>query len=180
MGNLKENADRLLYDLGLLNELNKYGIPHIIGSYSMDAMAYNDLDIDVSNENMNIEKLYCLSSMIMKKYSPLWYEAKQEKTDEGKLIWFHGFEAMILGELWNVDIWFFDNETIQKAEDFCFNIKMKLDSNSIKKDAVVQIKKDLLSQGLYSFNKYTSMDVYKAVIEDGILSTDEFLLRYTK
>lgn len=26
---------------------------------------------------------------------------------------------MILGELWNVDIWFFDNETIMKAEEFC-------------------------------------------------------------
>lgn len=44
----KEQADKLLYDFGLLGELEKYGSAHPIGSYRMDAMAWNDLDIDVS------------------------------------------------------------------------------------------------------------------------------------
>lgn len=180
MSNIKENADRILYDLGLFHELKKYGTPHVIGSYSMNVMAWNDLDIDVTNDNMSVEKLYQLTSTILKKYTPIWYEAKQEITDDGKTVWFHGFETMILGELWNVDIWFFDEETIQKAEEFCNNVKMKLNCDSCKNDAVVQMKKDLITQGLYSFDKYTSMDVYKAVLEDEIMSAEEFLLRYIK
>lgn len=34
--NRSDQASHILYDLGLLNELNKYGKSHIIGSYRMD------------------------------------------------------------------------------------------------------------------------------------------------
>lgn len=37
--NREEQANHILFDLGLLNELNKYGTAHIIGSYKMDLMA---------------------------------------------------------------------------------------------------------------------------------------------
>ena len=50
MKNRKERADYFLYDCGLLEELKKYGNPHIIGSYRMDLMACNDLDIDIEND----------------------------------------------------------------------------------------------------------------------------------
>ena len=43
----KETADYLLHDCGLLAELTKYGKVHPIGSYRMDMMAWNDLDLDV-------------------------------------------------------------------------------------------------------------------------------------
>lgn len=43
MNNYKNKADKLLYDFGLLNELNRYGTPYIVGSYAMDLMAWNDL-----------------------------------------------------------------------------------------------------------------------------------------
>ncbi len=43
----KEQADYILYQCGLLKELKKYGCPHIIGSYRMDMMAWNELDINV-------------------------------------------------------------------------------------------------------------------------------------
>ena len=51
----KEQADFILYKCGLLDELKKYGCPHIIGSYRMDMMAWNDLDIDVENSGMSLE-----------------------------------------------------------------------------------------------------------------------------
>ncbi len=179
MGDIKQDAGKLLYDLGLLKELEKYGTPHVIGSYVMDTMACRDLDVDVTNENMSTEKLYRLTSFILGKYAPTWYEAKQETTDEGKTVWFHGFETLVLDELWNVDIWFLDNVAIQKAEEFCNNVKMELDRNIHKKEAVIQIKKDLIDQGLYSFDRYTSMDVYKAVLEDSIMSAEAFLQHLT-
>lgn len=174
--NIKDNADKLLYDLGLLEELKKYGTPHIIGSYTIDAMACNDLDIDVTNENMSTEKLYRLTSAILEKYKPIWYEAKEEITADNKTVWFHGFETMILGELWNIDIWFFDCETIKKAENFCKKIKYELAADKTKREAVIKIRKDLIGKSLYSFDKYNSMDIYKAVLENGVLTTEEFLL----
>lgn len=86
MGTIRENADIILYNTGLLERLNKIGTPHIIGSYRMDMMAWNDLDIDIENSDMSIEKLYELTDYIIKTFRPKWYEAKEEVTDEGKTV----------------------------------------------------------------------------------------------
>lgn len=177
MNNFKNNADKLLYDFGLHNELKNYGTPYIVGSYAMDLMAWNDLDIYVSNESMSIEKLYELTSYILNTFHPVWYEAKKEVSD-GKTVWFHGFETEILGELCNVDIWFFDNDTITKALDFSMNIKQKLLVNPELKEIVINIKQTLIVNEQYGFDKFSSMDVYKAVFEDSVNSYEEFIEKY--
>ncbi|MGN0542838.1 MAG: hypothetical protein ACI4JG_05220 [Acutalibacteraceae bacterium] len=179
MDKFKENADKLIYNFSLLNELNKYGTPYIIGSYSMDLMAWNDLDIYVSNKSMSTEKLYELTTFILNTFKPVWYEAKQDVID-GKTAWFHGFETKILGDLWNIDIWFFDEKAIANAVFFSNNIKTKLSDNPTAKDIVISIKQALIANGQYGFDKYSSMDVYKAVFEDEISSYDEFIIKYKK
>ena len=118
----KKNADKILYECGLWDFLSKIGQPHIIGSYRMDLMAWNDLDLDIENSCMSREKLYQLTSFVLDVFHPLWYEAKEEVNDEGKRVWFHGFHVLIDDELWNVDLWFFDTETITKAEAYCDGI----------------------------------------------------------
>lgn len=62
----RQQADKILYDIGLWNYLQEIGEPHIIGSYKMDMMAWNDLDIDIVNEHMNISKLYQLIFLMQK------------------------------------------------------------------------------------------------------------------
>lgn len=169
----KANADRILYELGLLKKIEEIGKAHIIGSYRMNMMAWNDLDIDIENDAMSLDKMYELSAFIMRVFHPVWYEAKEEVNDEGKRVWFHGFETMITGELWNIDLWFFDKETISNAEMYCDSIANK--TNQIQKDIIVNIKSELLVRGLYSFEKYKSIDVYKAVLEHDVKNIDEFL-----
>ena len=95
----KLKAEKILYDMGLIDRLELIGEPHIIGSCRMNMMAWNDLDIDIENQSMSKEKLYELTAYIMKTFSPTWYEAREEMNDEGKTVWFHGFEAIIEGEL---------------------------------------------------------------------------------
>ncbi len=177
MDNFKNNADKLLYNFGLLNELKNYGTTHIVGSYAMDLMAWNDLDIYVSNESMSTEKLYKLTSFVLNTLHPVWYEAKQDIID-GKIAWFHGFETGVLGELCNIDIWFFDNETITNTIEFCNRIKAQADTDETKRMAALNIKQALFENEQYGFGKYTSMDVYKAVFEMGITNYNEFINTY--
>ena len=170
----KTAADRLLYELGLFDKLAEIGKPHIIGSYRMDMMAWNDLDIDIENEAMSLEKIYELSTFIINTFHPVWFEAKEEVNADGKKVWFHGFETMITGELWNVDLWFFDKETIAEAENYCDNIADN--TSQAQKDTIVSIKSELIERGLYSFEQYKSVDVYKAVMESNVRNVDEFLM----
>ena len=176
MCNRKASADCILYKVGLLDELKKYGQPHIIGSYRMDMMAWNDLDIDIENSAMSIDKLYQLTQWIIKTFKPVWYEAKEEVTDDGKTVWFHGFETNITGELWNVDLWFFDKDTIEAAEKYCDEIAEK--ASYTQKKQIIEIKQELIAREMYSFDKFSSMDVYSAVIDNGVTNIDEFLNKF--
>ena len=74
----KTNADRILYEYGLIKRLEEIGKPHIIGSYRMDMMAWNDLDIDIENDTMSLDKMYELSAFIINTFHPVWYEAKEK------------------------------------------------------------------------------------------------------
>ena len=168
----KFQADKLLYELGLLKKIEEIGVPHVIGSYRMDMMAWNDLDIDIENDAMSLDTLHELSLFIINTFHPTWYEAREEINEDGKKVWFQGFETLIRGELWNVDLWFFDKETIADAERYCDEITQR--TSRSQKNTIVQIKKELIAQGLYSFEKYKSLDVYKAVLENDVEDVEEF------
>ena len=172
----KETADILLNDFGLLKELEKYGKPHPVGSYRMDMMAWNDIDIDVENDGMSLEKLYGLTKFILERFRPTWYEAKEELTPDGKKVWMHGFETVYDGELWNFDIWFFDKADIERAERYCDSVATRMTDK--QKNTAVEIKRELIRRGLYSFEQYRSIDVYKAVLDMNVKDADEFIDKY--
>lgn len=173
---LREKAEHILQASGLLEHLKAYGTPHIIGSLRMDMMAWNDIDIDIENDGMDLEKLYRLTRFVMDTFHPVWYEAREEADGEGKTVWFQGFEAMIDGEKWNFDLWFFDRETIEKAETFCDGIAAR--ATPAQRESITEMKRGLLARGLYSFEKFCSMDVYRAVLEENIQTIERFLERY--
>ncbi|MDE7243695.1 MAG: hypothetical protein K2O18_06945 [Oscillospiraceae bacterium] len=173
----KLQADRILYEFGLFKKIEEIGNAHIIGSYRMDMMAWNDLDIDVENDAMSLGRLYELTAFITKIFHPLWYEAKEEVDTAGKRAWFHGFETTITGELWNIDLWFFDKAAISKAESYCDNIVRN--TSQAQKEVIMDIKRGLIKRGIYSFEQYKSIDVYKAVMENGVKNIHEFLTLFS-
>ena len=121
-----------------------------------------------------------MTAYILKTFSPLWYEAKEEVNDEGKTVWFHGFNAIIDGEEWNFDLWFFDEETIEKAERYCDKIADMSKKQQGSRDIILKIKQELIERNMYGFYQYASMDVYRAVLEQRICDTEELLEKYVK
>lgn len=172
---IRAAAEYVLNQGGLLKELKKYGEPHVIGSYAMDLMVARDLDIDIENSNMSLKKLHELTAFILERFSPVWYEAKEEETEEGKTVWFHGFEAYIGGECWNFDLWFFDAVTIERAEAYCSAIAAQTRQDPEAREAILRIKAGLMERNLYSFERYRSVDVYESVLKKGVRDVESFL-----
>ncbi len=174
----KQQAEALLS--GLWEELGRYGVPHIVGSYRMDLMAWNDLDIDIENQGMSLSRLHELTGFILCRFAPVWYEAKEEITAQGKRVWFHGFETFVEGELWNVDLWFFDQDTIREAERYCDGIAARTSVRPGAREEILRLKKELIAKGLYPNGGYTSMDVYEAVLNQRVAGAEDFLTRYQR
>lgn len=149
----KIKANKILFDMGLCERLAQIGKPHVIGNYWMDMMAWNDLDIDIENQHMSKEKLYDLTSYILNTFQPLWYEAKEEVNDE---------------------------ETIEKAEKYCDKIADMSSKQPGSRDIILKMKQELIELNQYGFYQYASMDVYRAVLEQGIKSTKDLLEKYVK
>ena len=59
------------------------------------------------------------------------------------------------------------------AENYCDTIANN--ANEAQRDVIVKIKSELIERGLYSFEQYKSMDVYKAVLENHVQKIDELL-----
>ncbi len=169
-----EKAREILKRHRLIERLAQIGTPSLIGSAAMGLMVSNDIDIDVDNSRMSAEQLYALTGYILSEFHPTWYEAKEERSAGGETVWFHGFEAVIDGELWNFDIWFFSPETIQEAEACCEEIARKTAKTEGAREAILSLKAQLIEQGLYSFDQYKSTDVYAAVLEHNIRDLDAF------
>ena len=87
---------------------------------------------------------------------------------------------LVEGQLWNIDIWFFDKDTIKKAEQYCDSITQQVSDMPGLKRSIIDIKQELIARKLYSFEQYTSMDVYNAVLNQQITIIDNFLVSYRK
>ena len=86
-----------------------------------------------------------------KTFRPIWYKAKEECTNENKTVWFHGFEMLVEGQLWNIDMWFFDKNTIEKAEQYCDSIMRQVSDLPSLKRSIISLKQELIARKLYSF-----------------------------
>jgi len=176
----KQKADFILESTGLVEELSRFGEVHVIGSVRTGLMATNDIDLYIDNAAMTLEFLHEITCYILRTFNPTWYEASEEMTSEGAIVYYHGFEAVIGSEKWNFDIRFLDRNTIVEAENFCYRIEKEIGEFPAKENAVLEIKNALIAKGLYNHNGYGGMDVYKAVFDMNILTPAAFFERYTK
>lgn len=166
-------ANEILYNMNLLNILKKYGEVYIVGSYKMNLMAWNDIDIYVDNQTMDLEKLYNLSMEIFKTFNPIWFEGKQEECKVKGANYFLGFETTCTRELWNIDIWFFSKETINNTIKYNDNIIDIIKDNPNMRMIITDLKKQLINSGVYG-TQYSSIDVYDAVIKGKVKNVNQF------
>ena len=88
------------------------------------------------------------------------------------LILLEVIEAFIGNELWNVDLWFFDKDTIKLAEEYCDKIVMQVKKSPELKEQIIRLKKELIAHKLYSFDQYTSIDVNQHITDIENFLTD--------
>jgi len=178
--NLKQEADKILYDLGLLDILKKYGEPYPTGGYYMDLLSWRDLDITLVQESITEEDFFAFVCDVGTILKPYYFDGMYRV---GNHAFGMGCETNILGEPWNVDIRIRDENEHLKGQAYCEHIVSRVTAEPHLGRLITDIKSAAADAGMYGMGKnpdrhYHSVEIYSAVLDDGVSGVEEFFERY--
>lgn len=172
---IRSEADRLMTAANLLSVLRRHGTPAITGSYFMNTMTWNDLDLYLlPGESFDP---HAMIADLTRALRPARLDGFVD--DSGT---FFGCETFITGQRWNVDIWVRSEDKIAQSLQYCRTLLGKIDAVPDARTAILEIKSGLTAAGMYGFDKhpsrhYHSPEIYAAVLDEGIRTVEEFLDR---
>jgi hypothetical protein len=175
---LQIQADKMLEQTNLLETLAKYGkLLPISGSYAYGLMVYPDIDLSLISENISKESFANLVTEMVK--SKWVRKVSTADTVNFELIhdgwpkgYWLGLEIPFEGDKWGVDCWLQEKDSAPTTPDPYTASLHRMGEE--KRNAVLSIKYQLIYMGLYG-KSYFSDDIYDAVLNDNILSIEEFL-----
>ena len=171
---LQQEAKIVLEKLDLINILSNYGKAKIVGSLLLELMVWPDIDIDLeSNKKINIKDYFEIINSIFKKENI----KKITLIDNRNAFEKNRPQSMYIGiiyELNNIK-WKLDIRYLNPSNAFARNdlkkIKKQLTPEKIQN--ILEIKTNLYTHPNYG-KEFSGYDIYKAVIENNITTTEEF------
>ena len=172
---IREKADALLQRTELMDVLAPYGAV-IVGSYAMDLMTWNDLDIYVDSARLDAEAWQDLTCAAVHALQPTRLDGF---TDAPKGVFFFGAETEADGERWNIDIWAKTAAEIADARAKNAAMQARFAADPAAKAAMIAIKQALIARKMYGFDKgkvhFHSPEIYAAVLDRGIRCVEDLL-----
>ena len=170
---LMAEADELLYQRGLLAVLQRYGKAYITGSYFLNTMTWRDLDLYVDGTGMSDEDFFLLGSDIAGAIEPGKMHYRNEfilrsGLPRGK---YWGVYTDILGAPWKIDLWVLETSLCEQYMAVAEDLKARMDEES--RLAILDIKGQVCGHPDYR-KKFLSVDVYDAVLKDGVRGMEGF------
>jgi hypothetical protein len=147
---IQENATRVIEELGLIDLCSEYGELLFTGSYSIDLMTWNDIDMQLV-PHPGVDPKEALSKI----FDALF---KHDAFLKSKMIHFHrgfkpvmprglylGLEFLIedMGGLWKLDLWILERKDFDQNRDFMQEVS-KLLTNPITRHTVLELKKEMM------------------------------------
>lgn len=175
---LTSQAQKMLDTTGLLNILggttNK---PKIYGSFKYGLMVYPDIDCDVTDENINRQSFaHIVTKLVATDYvrkvstvNTVTFPSSRRGIPKGFWI---GIDIPFDGDRWGIDCWLQKPEWVETSQN-TYEERLRNASDQ-QKDAILLIKHWLIKNNIYGKHLHQSTDVYDAVLDNGVLSIDDF------
>ncbi len=169
---IKSEADNLLMNTGLLAFLNNFGNVILTGSYSLDLMMKKDLDISLVNNSLTLENFFEIGKFLSIKFNPhsMYFRNTIEKEILNRPP--NSFYWGVQTADWKIDLWKVPDFYAQESVQYIEKIKSKLDFE--KRKTILSIKYLLQNDPDYG-RKFSSKELYKAVIDHNISTLDDFI-----
>lgn len=168
-------ANNIIYKRGLNDILKKYGVPEYTGSFALGLMTWRDLDIYLVNDDYDEGKHFELGKEISQQFKPYKMSYRNELIAKNELLprglYWGVYTNNIFPENWKIDIWAIDHEQALKYAKQINAYKAKLDDKN--RNVILEIKHNCCRHPDYR-KKFFSMDIYRAVFENRIMSFIDF------
>src|SRR5437762_3079484 len=168
-------ADELLDQTGLLKILEKYGIVHVTGSYSLGLMTWRDLDIYIENSAITENDFFQLGRDIVNLLRPAKMSFRNERISKTPGLPRGLYWGIYLGDerkgAWKIDIWTTDSQGFEPVRAFGERIRERLTNTN--RSLILKIKSAVWSHPRYR-REFSSSDVYRAVLEHGVVDVEGF------
>lgn len=169
---IRSNAERILESKNIDSTIRKMGDLFYTGSYALDLMTWNDIDMQVVlKEDVNpIEELGNVFNLLVKDADFI----------EAQMIHFHGnfkpkmprgvylgikIDCPNMGGLWKLDIWSLAKPDFEKNRLLIKTLKSKLDSQN--RDLILELKHEMMA-GSERIPQMGSHFLYEAILLEGI------------
>ena len=172
---LHEEADDILDKKGLRKILDRYGILHVTGSYSLGLMTWRDLDIYLEAEGLTEQTFFELGKDIDSLLRPVKMSFRNERIAKTKGLPVGLYWGIYLGDekkgSWKIDLWALSDKECEERLRFCNQIAKRITPESKMK--ILEIKSVCWTDPLYR-KFYTSNDIYTAVLEKHAHDVESF------
>lgn len=184
--NLQNEAKEILRELQLIEELNKVGKTELVGSAALGLMTWRDIDIEVSGDVDLSGYLEVVSKLIENpRIIDLTLQDTRESTNEEMADgWYIGARYALVEadkwdlikkhkqEAWKIDIWIISGDHPKLGIENTKKIAGKLTEENRLQILVI---KDKLATHPWYRKKIYSMDLYQAILDDGVTDLDGFV-----
>jgi len=173
---IKAEANKILHEHGLLKILGKFGATFVTGSYALGLMMRRDLDINIATDNMTAKTLFKMGGEIAAALNPariLYINEYVVRHPRLPLGYYLGVNMGRIEdpEQWNIDIWAMDTKQFNKNKQTIIDLQSAI--NDENRLMILEIKRKSLEHPWYQ-RSFFSMDIYQAVIYEGVKTTEEF------
>lgn len=181
---LEKEAQEVLKNLKLVKILEQVGEVEIIGSLELGLMVWRDIDFEVVVDQVDrneiakiVDSLAILSSRRIDFSLVDNADWAKEKFPKGFYLgikynlekkWVSSFSKN--ESTWKIDIWFLTSEDARSAKEM---EKIKRQLTEEKKEIILEIKEAYYRKPEYK-KSVTALDIYKAVLDSGVKSVEEF------
>ncbi|RJP47491.1 MAG: hypothetical protein C4584_00360 [Armatimonadetes bacterium] len=170
---LQKEGNSLLSKWKLLEELSKYGKVTVVGSMALGLMTWRDIDIEVQGDISKddyfeiaryIFNQHKLNDIRLADYRKDYNPGHQKGLYINVRAWANETDK------WKLDVWFIlPGES--KLDEYYRKTKEKLNIEKI--NAILFIKNAVCQNPKYR-KVYSSVDIYKAVLDEGVTNLDQF------
>ncbi|MDQ0185370.1 nucleotidyltransferase domain-containing protein [Cytobacillus sp. FSL R5-0569] len=168
-GKRKERAKQILKELSLLERWSRIGEVYVVGAYAYDLMVDCDIDIEVFCDEPNANQVFSMLAEIVDHPQVVDIKYHNYLNESFNGLYFKILYKYDNLEVWKIDMWLFPKS--HKGPLFRDLVKeMQYSLTHESRTHILSIKEELSKREL----TYPSIFVYRAVLEDGIINSEQF------